>query len=167
MPRLSCIVLLSLLAAACTTAPPAPPTDPATALLEAGERITLRLPAQLLHDHDMQEPSYDDPAGYRPIPTFAGELLLTDRRLLFIEDLRGQPAASSWLSIPFAAVARARPSRTPLLNYLVVWDAAGHADSFVVGSRDVQNLHRSIGQALATRRPAPAPPARHEIKGVN
>lgn len=37
----------------------------------------------------MQEPSYDAPQGYRPIATFAGELLLTDRRLLFVETQPG------------------------------------------------------------------------------
>lgn len=149
------MLMLLLAFTACTSVP----VDPAQRLLDAGEAVALRMPAQLMHDHDMQEQPYDTPEGYRPISTYQGELLLTDRRLLFIETTTD--AASSWLSIPYAAVARARPSRTALLNYLVVWDADGHADSFVVDARQVKALHREVGQRLLKTAPVHRPPTRH------
>jgi len=120
----------------------------------------LRIAARLLHGHDMQEPAYDAPEGYRPIPTYEGELLLTDRRLLFLDG-----TAPSRLSIPFEAIARFRPSQTSLLHYLVVWDHDGNPDSFVVDSRDVRSLHRQFGQVMLARQKASGIPALHPPKG--
>lgn len=65
--RLLCIALLSFVAG-CATPPPAAPPDRVASLLEVGEGVNQRMPAQLLHGHDMQEPDYDAPEGYRPIP---------------------------------------------------------------------------------------------------
>lgn len=157
MARLAGLALLAALTAGCATTPP----DPAAALLDPGERVELRIATRLLHGHDMQEPSYDAPEGYRPIPTYEGELLLTERRLLFVER---SPGRASTLDIPWAAIARARPSPSPLLNYLVVWDAEGHADSFVVDARDVRALHQAVGRRLVRRPPGSALPARHELR---
>jgi hypothetical protein len=161
MIRLLFVLLASIIAAGCATTPPAAVPDPLARLLEPGEQIALRIPAQLLHGHDMTEPSYDAPEGYRPVPTYDGELLLTDRRLLFVE--QSGNASPSWLSIPYGAVARARPSTTPLLNYLVVWDGEGHPDSFVVDARDVRALHRHFGNALLGRKPGTGTTGRHGI----
>lgn len=147
--------LLVLLAPGCASRPPFP-VDPAALLLVPGEPIRLRVPADLMHGHDMEEPPYGD-EGYAPIPTYPGELLLTDRRILFV--VRSAGPEASWVSIPYAAIARARPSRTPLLNYIVVWDPEGHADSFVVDARFVQALHRSVGEALMARGSMPLPRA--------
>lgn len=144
------VVLILLVGAGCAGIPPAPPPDPVSRSLESGEIVALRIPAQLLHGHDMMEPSYDSPQGYQPIPTYQGELLLTDRRLLFVEQTKGEEP--SQLSVPYEAIASARPSQTQLLHYLVIWDAAGHPDSFVVDSRYVHALHRHFGQALSQRR---------------
>lgn len=58
---------------------------------------------------------------------------------------------ASWVSIPYASIARARPSRTPLLHYIVVWDSDGHADSFVVDASVVKSLHRSFGDAMMAK----------------
>lgn len=129
-------------------------------LLESGEQVTMRISAQLLHGHDMTEPSYDAPEGYRPIPVYRGELILTDKQLLFVEQ---QGESPSWLSIPYGAIARVRPSQTQLLNYLVVWDADGHPDSFIVGRGDVSALHREVGQALAKRPPGSHASTRHFV----
>lgn len=168
MTRLFFILLTSLLANGCATRMPAVAPDPLVQLLAAGEQVTLRMPAQLQHGHDMTEPSYDAPEGYRPIPTYDGELLLTDRRLLFVEQSRQSTqttqAPPSWLSIPYGAVARARPSLTPLLNYLVVWDGEGHPDSFVVNASDVRALHQLVGKALLGRRQGEPSAGRHEIR---
>lgn len=162
MHRLLCaLVVFSLLASGCATKPPAERPDPLVAQLEANERISLRMPAQLLHGHDMEEPSYDSPEGYRPIPSYRGELALTDRRLLFIQP--STQNTSSWLSIPYSAVGRTRPSRTPLLHYLVVWDTQGHPDSFVVDGSNVGALHRHFAQAMATRATGSSRPSRHEL----
>ena len=147
--------LFILLAPGCASPPPSP-VDPVARLLVPGEPIRLRVPADLMHGHDMEEPLYGED-GYAPIPTYPGELLLTDRRILFAVRSAGPDA--SWVSIPYAAIARARPSRTPLLNYIVVWDSEGHADSFVVDARVVQALHRSVGEALMARGSMPPPPA--------
>ena len=146
-----CGLVLMLLIAGCAHRP----ADRLAAQLEAGETVSFRAAARLLHGHDMSVPSYDDPEGYRPIPEYAGELAVTDRRLLFVAT--APAAANSHLSIPFAAIARARPSRTPLLHYVVVWDADGHPDSFLVDARHVAELHRQLGLALmpnATKAPA-------------
>lgn len=161
MLRLFCTVafLAALVASGCATDPARP--DPVTSLLEVGEQVTLRMRAHLLHGHDMKAPPYDAPEGYRPIPTYQGELLLTDRRLLFVEDA-GAPTPS-WLSIPYGAIARARPSQTPLLHYLVLWDADGHPDSFTVSSSDVLALHRKIGQEILKRAPGSSSTTRHAI----
>ena len=147
--------LLILLASGCASRPPSP-VDPAARLLVPGEPIRLRVPADLMHGHDMEEPLYGE-EGYAPIPTYPGELLVTDRRILFIARSAGPDA--SWVSIPYAAIVRARPSGTPLLNYIVVWDSEGHADSFVVDARVVQALHRSVGEALMARGRIPPRPA--------
>jgi hypothetical protein len=155
---LSIATLLMFIASGCATLP-SPPVDPATRLLEAGESIRLRVAADLMHGHDMEEPPYDEAEGYRPIPTYPGELLVTDRRLLFVARPAGEEP--SWASIPYALIARARPSRTPLLNYIVVWDTDGHADSFVVDASDVRALHQVVGQALMTRGAIAMPPATH------
>ena len=152
--------LITLIATGCTTTANLP-SHPSDKLLTAKEQIKLRIPAQLMHGHDMQEPPYDAPEGYRPIPTFQGELLLTDQRLLFVEQSAEQ--TPSWLSIPFAAIARASPSRTALLNYVVVWDSEGHPDSFVVNSSDVQALHQFVGRALMTRSPTIPVPTKHTL----
>ena len=146
--------LLVLLAPGCASRPPSS-VDPAARLLVPGEPIRLRVPADLMHGHDMEEPPYGD-QGYAPIPTYPGELLLTDRRILFV--VRSAAPEASWVSIPYAAIARARPSRTPLLNYIVVWDPEGHADSFVVDARFVQALHRKVGEALMARGSLPPAP---------
>lgn len=145
--RLLLILLLSLLGA-CTTAPvePVVPVDPASRWLAPGEVIQLRIAAQLLHGHDMTEPAYDPTDGYQPIPTYDGELLLTDSRVLFLA--QGSSGEQSTLSIPYSEISRARPSKTPLLHYVVVWDTDNHADSFVVSQRHVQELHRQFGAAL-------------------
>lgn len=155
MRRLALLTILVVFVAGCAS-PPAAPVDPAVRLLEAGEPVRLRVPADLMHGHDMEEPAYDAAEGYRPIPTYPGELLLTDRRLLFIVTPAGPEG--SWVSIPYAAIARARPSRTPLLHYIVVWDAGGHADSFIVDASVVQSLHRSLGEALLARGRMSLPP---------
>lgn len=138
--RLLLVVLLSLLGA-CSTVP----VDPAARLLSPGEIIQLRIAARLMHGHDMTEQPYG-PDGYQPIPTYDGELLLTESRLLFLA--RGNSREPATLSIPYSAISRARPSKTPLLHYLVVWDSDNHADSFVVSDRDVQGLHRQFGAAM-------------------
>jgi hypothetical protein len=159
MRPLALVALLVLLASGCAT-PPAT-VDSAARLLEPGEPVSLRVPAELMEGHDMEEPPYDAAEGYRPIPTYPGELLLTDRRILFVVTPAGPEA--SWVSIPYASIARARPSRTPLLHYIVVWDAEGHADSFVVGAKVVQALHRSFGEAMIGKekpKPSPASPRR-------
>ena len=135
---------------ACSSNVAKPPADQAIQLLESNERVVQRMGAQLMHGHDMTEPSYETPDGYQPIEIRQGELLITDRRLLFIEATASD--SSSWVSIPYAGIARARPSRTPLLSYLVVWDAQGHPDSFLVNAKDVQLLHRSFGQAMMSIR---------------
>lgn len=164
MHRLLCALLVfSLFASGCTTKPPVKRPDPFAGQLEADERITLRIPAQLLHGHDMEEPSYEAPEGYRTIPTYRGELAFTDRRLLFVQ--WPTKNRSSWLSIPYSAVARARPSRTPLLHYLVVWDTNGHPDSFVVDGSNVGVLHRHFAQAIATRATGSGRPSTHELPG--
>lgn len=145
--RIGCALLAAaVLTAGCATQP-TPPADPLLTQLDAGERIALRIPARLLHGHDMEEPSYDAPEGYRPIPTFQGELAVTDQRLLFVQ----KPAANdtAWLSIPYVAISRSRPSQTALLNYLVIWDARGHPDSFVVDSADVGKLHQAFARAMS------------------
>jgi hypothetical protein len=146
MYRMLCALLFYvLLVSGCATPPPAPP-DLMLEQLEAGEQITLRLPARLLHGHDMTEPSYDSPEGYKPIPAYQGELALTDRRLLFVSPTKNGPPA--FLSIGYAAVARSRPSATPLLHYLVVWDTNGHAESFIVDRSQVAELHRDFAKAM-------------------
>ena len=155
MRRLAFVTLLVLLASGCASLPPSP-VDSAARLLVPGEPIRLRVPADLMHGHDMEEPPYGD-QGYLPIPTYPGELLLTDRRILFV--VRSAGPEASWVSIPYPAIARARPSRTALLNYIVVWDPEGHADSFVVDARFVQALHRGVGEALMARVNMPLPPA--------
>lgn len=130
------------------------PVDPAAGLLESGETVHLRVAATLLHGHDMQEPEWDPAQGYRLPPSYAGELLITDRRLLFVN------ADPVELSIPYAAISRSRPSTTPLLNYLVVWDHDGHPDSFVVEAAKVKALHAGFAQALYRARGRRiAPPA--------
>lgn len=148
------ILILALATAGCTItpaahSPAAPPADPLGTLLEAGEQVAFRAPAQLLHGHDMEEPPYDTPEGYRPIPGYRGELAVTDRRLLFVVLPAGP--APSWMSIPFAAITRARPSRTPLLNYIVVWDRDNQPNAFMVDARHVRALHQHVGQALIGR----------------
>lgn len=155
MRLLAFATLLVLLASGCASPPPLT-VDPAASLLVPGEPIRLRVPADLMHGHDMEEPPYGED-GYAPIPTYPGELLLTDRRILFA--VTSAAPEASWVSIPYAAIARARPSRTPLLNYIVVWDSEGHADSFVVDARFVQALHRSVGEVLMARGKMPSPPA--------
>lgn len=167
LSRTAAIAALTLLLG-CSAAPTNPPPDPALQLLDANEPVALRLHAELMHGHDMEEPSYDAPEGYQPIEVRQGELLITDRRLLWIEANSG--VTLSWVSIPLAAIARARPSRTPLLHYLVVWDAQGHPDSFLVSAKNVQPLHRSFGQAMMAsrqqRQPASISPTyRHEFPG--
>lgn len=156
-------VPMLLLAGSCATVPPAK-VDRAARLLEAGEAVELRVATELMHGHDMEEPPYDENEGYRPIPTYAGELLLTDRRLLFVASTDGPEA--SWASIPYAAIARARPSRTPLLHYIVVWDTDGHPDSFVVDASVVRALHRTFGEAMMSRGRSTLPPAaaRHGVR---
>ena len=156
MRPLALAALLVLVVSGCASPPPAP-VDPATRLLDPGEPVRLRVAADLMHGHDMGEPPYDEQQGYLPIPTYPGELLLTDRRMLFV--VRSAGPESSWVSIPYAAIARARPSRTPLLNYVVIWDPEGHADSFVVDARFVQALHRAVGEALMARGKVPLAPA--------
>lgn len=138
MPRHSTAFAALMVLAGCTTVP----TDPVTVRLDAGESLVLRVPGILLHDHDMQERSYNSPQGYEPIVSFEGQLAVTDRRMLFVA------AGDIWVSIPFAAISRARPSQTPLLNYVVIWDSAGHADSFIVDAHDVKALHRAVGEAM-------------------
>lgn len=144
----------------CAT-PPVTPSDPMGSLLEPGEQVGLRVPARLLHGHDMEEPPYDPVEGYKPIPTYDGELAVTDRRLLFVKLPQDSPP--SWVSIPFDAIARARPSRTPLLNYIVVWDRENHPDSFVVDARHVRALHQQFGQAFVRRTQGGHPGAKHSI----
>ena len=169
MIRCFLLSFTALVVSGCATVP----SDPAAALLEPAEQVELRLPATLMHGHDMEEPPYDTPDGYRPIPTYGGELLLTDRRLLFVE--LPPESTPSYLSMPYAAVARARPSRSPLLHYVVVWDADGHPDSFVVDSSDVTALHQQVGRMLMRRpppalsptspaSPLPPVPTRHQIR---
>lgn len=156
MRPLALVALFVLFLSGCAT-PPAP-VDPAAGLLEPGEPVRLRVRADLMHGHDMEEPRYDPVDGYPSIPTYSGELLLTDRRLLFVVTPAGPEA--SWASIPYATIARFRPSRTPLLHYIVVWNAEGQADSFVVDANVVQALHRSFGEIMAARgtpRVAPTP----------
>ena len=155
--RRSTLAALALLVAACATGP----TDPATGLLESGERIGARMAATLMHGHDMTEPPYDAPEGYRPIPAYTGELLLTDQRMLFVELPAG--TSPSYLSIPYPAIARARPSRTTLLHYVVVWDTGGHPDSFVVHANDVHVLHQQVGAALIRRIRGQTAPTQHAI----
>jgi hypothetical protein len=139
------VVLLALLGA-CTTVP----VDPVTRWLAPGEVIQLRVVAQLQHGHDMTEPAYDPVDGYPPIPTYDGELLLTDSRLFFLA--KGSDGEPSTVSMPYSEITRARPSKTPLLHYIVVWDADNHADSFLVSQRDVQELHRLFAVAWAKSR---------------
>lgn len=145
------ILSLTLAAAGCAVTPTTsvPPPDPVGKLLETGEQVAFRVPAQLLHGHDMEEPSYDAPEGYRPIPGYRGELAVTDRRLLFVVLPAGP--TPSWLSIPFAAITRARPSKTPLLNYIVVWDRDQQPNAFLVDARHVRALHQHVGRALIDR----------------
>lgn len=151
MRRFLSILLLAGLLAGCASTPPTPetPVDRALRYLDAGEPITLRMPVQLLHNHDMTEQPYDDPQGYRPIPTYHGELVFTDRRLLFVENpVRPEP---SWLSIPYEDIGSARASPTALLNYVVIWNRKGEADSFVVQAKYVRALHHQVGQIMFTR----------------
>lgn len=152
--KFALVCSIALVAAGCATAPPpaavaSPPADHATPWLLAGETVRQRFPAFLHHGHDMRIPEYDDPMGYRPVPIYNGELLLTDRRLLFIEvPARPEP---SLLSIPYNSIVGARPSQTPLLNYVVVWHRAGEVDSFVVDARYLRGLHHQIGEVLFRR----------------
>lgn len=153
-PRILLAFLVFLLSACASLKAP---VDRAAALLDQGELVQLRVPATLKHGHDMEEPPYDAPEGYRPIPTYPGELLLTDRRILFVVASEG--ASPSWVSIPYPSIARARPSRTQLLHYIVVWDLDGHADSFLVDASNVKALHRSFGEAMMSKGSIPLPPA--------
>lgn len=162
MLRLFCTAaFIVFVAAGCATPSQPLRPDAVSSLLEPGEQVALRLPAHLLHGHDMTEPSYDAAEGYRPIPTYQGELILTNQRLLFVEQPGERPP--SWLSIPYGAIARARPSQTQLLHYLVVWDADGHPDSFTVSRSDVLALHRQVGQALVKRTPDSHATTRHSL----
>lgn len=161
MSRIIVAVVLLLGLVACSSAPVVP-VDPLVRLLEAGERIEFRAPAQMLDGHDPGvEPPWDPVDGYKPIPTFHGEMAVTDRRLLFVELPAGD--APSWASIPFDAIARARPSRTPLLNYVVVWDHAQHPDAFIVDARHVKALHQAVGQAMLRRKPGAHPAPLHVL----
>lgn len=84
-----------------------------------------------------------------------------DHRLLFVVTPAGPEA--SWASITYVSIARFRASRTPLLHYIVVWDAEGNADSFVVDAGVVQALHRSFGEVMIGKeklKPSPASPRR-------
>ena len=150
--RKTLMIVASVLAlSACSHAP----VDPAAGRLDDGEDVHLRVAATLLHGHDMQEPEWDSAQGYRLPPAYAGELLITDRRLLFVN------ANPVELSIPYAAISRSRPSATPLLNYLIVWDHDGHPDSFVVDAANVKALHAGFARALYRARGGRiAPPAR-------
>lgn len=151
MRRLLSVLSLLFIFAGCAGTPPTPevPPDRALRYLDQGEPITLRMPVQLLHGHDMTEQSYDDPQGYRPIPTYYGELVFTDRRMLFVENpVRPEP---SWLSIPYADIGIARASPTALLNYVVIWNRKGEPDSFVVHARYVRALHHQVGQIMFAR----------------
>jgi hypothetical protein len=152
------VALPVLLAAGCATTPP--PVDPLANLLAPDEKVAFRAPAQLLHGHDMEAPPYGD-NGYQPIPAYRGELAVTDRRLLFAVLPQSEPPL--WVSIPFAAIARARPSRTPLLNYIVVWDQAQHPDAFLVDARQVRELHRQVGQILLPQMSGGEASARHSL----
>ena len=145
--RLFWMLLFALftLSSACTTVPK-DPVDPVAHWLEPGEVAQLRVAARLMHGHDMTEPSYDAPEGYQPIPTYEGTLVLTESRLLFVSPVSAGEAST--LSIPYTAITRARPSQTPLLHYLVVWDSENHPDSFVVDHLSVQELHRRFGAAF-------------------
>lgn len=164
MLRLICTAAVMLfVASGCATDPQTQRPDQVGSLLEPGEQVTLRMRAQLLHGHDMKAQPYDTPEGYRPVPTYQGELILTDQRLLFVEQPAKQPP--SWLSIPYDAIARTRPSKTPLLHYIVVWDAAGHPDSFTVSSRDVTALHRQVGQSILKRNLGSRSTPKHAIAG--
>lgn len=146
MPLRRLLIVLLALLGACTTVP----VDPATRWLVPGEVVHLRIAAQLLEGHDMTEPAYDAADGYKPIPSHDGELLLTEFRLLFLA--RGSDGEPSMLSLPYPDISRARPSKTPLLHYIVVWDAKNQPDSFLVGQRDVQELHRQFAVAWAKGR---------------
>lgn len=157
--------MAAALLAACATPPHVPPADPLISLLQPGESIAFRAPAQLLHGHDMEEPAYDRSEGYRPIPAYRGELAVTSQRLLFT--VRPAGAQPAWVSIPFAEIARARPSRTPLLNYIVVWDRDQHPDAFQVSAGDVAELHRQVGLALMRRPAAAADAAAHTLPAAD
>lgn len=133
---------IALLVSACAQLP----TDPVAAHLGGDEKVVLRIHAVLLHGHDMQEPSYDSPQGYTLPPTYEGELLVTDARLLFAN------ADGAVVSIPYQQIARARPSPSPLLNYLIVWDLDAHPDSFVVDAGHVKALHTTFAHAWEQRR---------------
>lgn len=161
MYRIIVALMLLLGFSACSSVPQAP-VDPLARLLEPGEPVAFRAPAQLMHGHDpMLEPPWDPVDGYKPIPTYQGEMAVTDRRLLFVELPAGD--APSWASIPFDAIARARPSRTPLVNYVVVWDHAQHPDAFIVDARHVKALHQAMGQAMLRRVPSNPPVPQHAL----
>lgn len=161
MYRIIVALILLLAIAACSSVPQAP-ADPLARLLEPGEHVEFRARAQLVHGHDpMLEPPWDPADGYQPIPTYQGEMAVTDRRLLFVELPAGE--VPSWASIPFDAIARARPSRTPLLNYVVVWDHAQHPDAFIVDARHVKALHQAVGQAMLRRKPGTYPAPQHAL----
>lgn len=156
MLRILSALMLLLGLAACSSAPKVP-VDPLAQLLEPGEQVEFRARAQLLHGHDPgMEPPWDPVDGYKPIPTYQGEMAVTDRRLLFVELPAGE--APSWASIPLDAIARARPSRTPLLNYVVVWDHAQHPDAFIVDARHLKALHQAFGQVMLRRKSGAHPP---------
>lgn len=133
------IASATMMLGACASAP----GEPVARLLQSGEAVALRVPAWLKHGHDMQEASCDSPPGYVLPPTYQGELLVTNERLLFAN------AEGVEVSIPDAAVARARPGATPLLNCLIVRDLDGHPDSFSVDAAHVRSLHLHFARALA------------------
>ena len=163
MLRLIPLLLLTAWLAGCAATPTPPametPRDPMSRLLEPGETVTYRVRAQLWHGHDMEEPAYDQPEGYRQVPGYSGELAITDRRLLFLALPAGE--RPGWLSIPIDGIARARPSQTQLLHYAVIWDGEGRPNSFVVDRRDVREFHQQIGRILVRRSPGRSPAAGH------
>lgn len=59
MRLLAFATLLVLLASGCASPPPLT-VDPAASLLVPGEPIRLRVPADLMHGHDMEEPPYGE-----------------------------------------------------------------------------------------------------------